>query len=223
MLYEILPDALRSNYDPRQNLGPHADGIIGSANVNSMELVTNQLKELSLSQSVGGQYSYVSSTPTQSVDVHFVQWSSNPNGNQQPRGNKRKGHGNNCKGERNNNNNNKPKDNVNNDISNNNVGEGKKERRKVKFPCKLSTHDHLSHLCPKLEEVARLLSQPPIVLTNPFPHNQHMASRSSNAINASNGNQNPPEHEGDRLCVNMVKSQINIATHLVIMGLHRLS
>jgi len=39
MLYEILPDALWSNYDPRQNLGPHANGIIGFENDNSTDLV----------------------------------------------------------------------------------------------------------------------------------------------------------------------------------------
>jgi hypothetical protein len=210
MLYEILPDAPRSNYDPRQNLGPHADGIIGSTNVKSTDLVTSQLKELSLSQSVGGQASSVSSTPTQSVDVHSVQSSTNPNGNQQPGGNKRKGCGNNRKGGRNNDN--KPKDNANNDRLKVNVGEGKKEKRKVKFPCKLCTDDHLTHLCPKLEEAVRLLSLPPVVLTNPFLHNQHMASSSSNARNAVSGSQNPPTHEGDRLCINMVKSQINVAT-----------
>jgi hypothetical protein len=48
MLYEILPDTQRSNYDPRQNLRPHVDGIVGSANVKSIDLVTSQLKELSL-------------------------------------------------------------------------------------------------------------------------------------------------------------------------------
>jgi hypothetical protein len=81
--------------------------------------------------------------------------------------------GNNCKGGKNNN---KAKDNTNNDRSNNNAGEGKKEKRKVKFPCKLCKYDHLTHLCPKIEESSRLLSQSPIVLKNPFPHNQHMAS-----------------------------------------------
>jgi hypothetical protein len=30
MLYEIIPDTPQSNYDPRQNPGPHVDGIIGS-------------------------------------------------------------------------------------------------------------------------------------------------------------------------------------------------
>jgi hypothetical protein len=93
-----------------------------------------------------------------------------------------------------------------------NVGEGKKDKIKVKFPRKLCTDDHLTHLCPKLEEVARLLSQPPIVLANPFLHDQHMASNSSNVGNAVSGNLNPPTHDDDHLCVNMVKSQINVAT-----------
>jgi hypothetical protein len=53
MLYHLLLEAPWSTYDPRQNPGPHADGIIGSAKVKSVDLVTNQLKELSLSQSVG--------------------------------------------------------------------------------------------------------------------------------------------------------------------------
>jgi len=110
----------------------------------------------------------MSSNPTQSTDVHFVHSSTNPNGNQQPGGNKNKGRTNNRKGGKNND---KPKDNVNNEKSNNNVCEGKKKRRKVKFTCKIYTNNHLTHLCPKLVEVARLLSLPLIVLTNPFPHN----------------------------------------------------
>ena len=84
----------------------------------------------------------MSSKPTQSEDVHSVQPSSNPNGNQQPGENKKKGH-NNRKGGKNGN---KPKDNGNNEKTNNNAGEGKKERRKVKFPCKLCIDDHLTHL-----------------------------------------------------------------------------
>jgi hypothetical protein len=95
---------------------------------------------------------------------------------------------------------------------NNNAGEGKKERRKVKSPCKLCTDDHLTHLCPKLAEVVSLLSLPPVVLTNTFPHNQHMASSSSNAENVASGSQNPPAQDGDRLCINMVNSQVNVAT-----------
>jgi hypothetical protein len=116
--------------------------------VKSVELVTSQLKELSLNYSIGGQALFVSSTPTQSIDVHYVQSLTTPNGNQQAEGNKNKGHGKNSKGWRNNKN--KPKDNSNNENLNNNVGEGKKERRKVEFPCKICTDDHLTHLCPKL-------------------------------------------------------------------------
>jgi hypothetical protein len=41
MLYQIFPDASRSNYDPRQKPWPHVDGIIGSANVKYTNLVMN--------------------------------------------------------------------------------------------------------------------------------------------------------------------------------------
>jgi hypothetical protein len=103
MLYEILPNTLRSNYDTRQNLEPHVDGIVGFSNVKSADSVTSHLKELSLNQFVGGMASYVSSTPTQSEDVHSVQSSTNPNGNQQLGGNKKKGRSNNHYGGKNNN------------------------------------------------------------------------------------------------------------------------
>jgi hypothetical protein len=61
----------------------------------------------------------------------------------------------------------------------NNVGEGKTEKRKVKFPCKLCTDDHLTHLCPRLAEAQKLLAQQqPVVLTNPFPQGKNMAQAS---------------------------------------------
>ena len=44
MLYEIPPDAPRSNYDPRQKPEPHADGIVGSTNVKSADSLTSHLK-----------------------------------------------------------------------------------------------------------------------------------------------------------------------------------
>jgi hypothetical protein len=75
MLYDIIPHTSRSNYEPRQNLRPHVDGIIGFANAKYTDLVTtltSQLKELSLIQSVGGRALSVSSTPTQSTDVHYL-------------------------------------------------------------------------------------------------------------------------------------------------------
>jgi hypothetical protein len=39
-----------------------------------------------------------------------------------------------------------------------------------------------------------------------------MASSSSNAGNAASGGQNPPAQDNDHLCINMVKSQVNVAT-----------
>jgi hypothetical protein len=82
----------------------------------------------------------------------------------------------------------------------------------VKFSCKLCTDDHLTHLYTKLVEAARILNLPISVLTNPFPHNHHLASSSSNAGNASGGSQNPPSQDGDRVCIN-IATKIDIATH----------
>jgi hypothetical protein len=44
LLYTILPDAPRSILDKtRQRVGPHADGIVGSAQSKSAEQLTKQL------------------------------------------------------------------------------------------------------------------------------------------------------------------------------------
>ena len=61
----------------------------------------------------------------------------------------------------------------------------------MKFPCNLCGESHLTHLCPKISEVKRLLGQPStaqqtVVLSNHFPHpNQQMV------VNASY--QHPPQ------------------------------
>jgi hypothetical protein len=82
MFYHILLDAPRSTYDPRKNFRPHFDGIVGSANVKLKDSVTRHFKELSVNQSAGGPYSFVSSNLTHSVDVHSMQSLTSPNGNQ---------------------------------------------------------------------------------------------------------------------------------------------
>jgi len=146
MLYHLLLEASRSSYNPRKKPRPHANGIVGSANVNYADSTMSHLKTLSLNQSVGGPSSSMSSNPTQSVDVHSMQSSKKPNGDQQPDGNKRKCR-NNCKGGKNGN---KPKEKDINGKKNDNVGEGNKAKRKVKFSCKLCTDYHLTHLFPKL-------------------------------------------------------------------------
>jgi hypothetical protein len=56
MLYEILPDAPRSTLDKsKQKFGPHVDGIVGSTQRNSMDLLSNQLQQLSIQQTVASQ------------------------------------------------------------------------------------------------------------------------------------------------------------------------
>jgi hypothetical protein len=107
-----------------------------------------------MNQSRGGS----SSNPIQSMDVHSLQSSTSLNGNQQPGENKKKGRNNNHKGGKNNN---KPKDNGNSEKLNNNVGEGKKYRWKVKFPYKLCTDNHLTHLCPNLQKLGGFYLYPP--------------------------------------------------------------
>jgi hypothetical protein len=82
----------------------------------------------------------------------------------------------------------------------------------VKFPYKICIDDQLTHLCPKLAEDVRILSQSPTMLMNPFPHNQHLASSSSNTRNADGGGKNHQLQDGDRLCINMVDEKIDVAT-----------
>lgn len=51
---------------------------------------------------------------------------------------------------------------------------GKRERGKVKFPCKLCTGNHLTHHCPRMDEALRLLKESEdahqqLPLTSPKP------------------------------------------------------
>jgi hypothetical protein len=53
LLYNILPDAPRSILDKtRQRAGPHADGIVGSAQTKPAEQLTKQLQQLLIQHSV---------------------------------------------------------------------------------------------------------------------------------------------------------------------------
>ena len=95
LLYEIIPNAPRSSFDPKVKHRPHADGIVGCASAKLVDSVAKQVSQLSINQSTSGQ-AMASSQPTQMTSVLSVQ-SSNQKGNQQPRRNKKKGK-NNCKG-----------------------------------------------------------------------------------------------------------------------------
>ena len=91
-----------------------------------------------------------SSQTTQSTNVISVQ-SSNPKDNQHLGRNMRKGKNNNRKGGNKN-------ENANNNEKKTNAGEDKQSKCKVKFPCKLCKDDHLTHLCPRMEDTSRFIA-----------------------------------------------------------------
>ena len=79
LLYEIIPNAPHSSFDPKVKLGPHADGIVGCASAIPADSVAKQVSQLSHNQSASGQAT-ASSQPTQTVNVLSVQ-SSEQKGN----------------------------------------------------------------------------------------------------------------------------------------------
>ena len=90
------------------------------------------------------------SQPTQTANVLSMQ-SSDQKGNQQPIRNKKKGKNNRKGGNRNENAN-------SNDKNSRSAGGDKQSKHKVKFPCKLCKDDHLTHLCPCMEEASRFIA-----------------------------------------------------------------
>ena len=48
LLYEIIPNAPRSNFDPKIKPGPHANGIVGSTSTKPVDLVMKQVSQLSI-------------------------------------------------------------------------------------------------------------------------------------------------------------------------------
>jgi hypothetical protein len=163
LLYTILPDAPRSILDKtRQRAGPHADGIVGSAQTKPAEQLTKQLQQLSIQHSAASQTTALAAPPTQTSEVHSVQ-TTNPKANQQPEGKKKQ-----CKkskGDK------KPND---------NAGEGTTERKKARYPCNLCAEDHPTHLCPRLAEAQKFVTQhQQAVLTNPFQHGQNLTQASA--------------------------------------------
>ena len=93
-------------------------------------------------------------SPSPQSEIFFAQTSQK--GNQQPSGKKKRGK----KGE----------GNQNKQKPVNNADGGKKEKKKVEFLCNLCHEDHLTHLCPLMEQAQKLLkAQQPAVLKDPFP------------------------------------------------------
>ena len=75
----------------------------------------------------------------------------------------------------------------------------------MKFPCKLCKDDHLTHLCPRMEDASKFIAHGPTVFTNPLPNNQNMNSRTVDPGCDYGGNQNPLEVAPGHGCINMVK------------------
>ena len=95
----MIPNAPRSNFDPKVKPGPHVNGILGCTSTKPMDSVVKQVIQLSLNQSVTGNATNLSQ-PTQSENVLSVQ-NLNPKGIQQPRRNKKKGKNNHKGGNKN--------------------------------------------------------------------------------------------------------------------------
>ena len=155
----IIPNASCSSFNPKVKPRPHADGIVGSASKKPAGSVVKQVSQLSINQSTSGQ-AMASSQPAQTANVLAVQ-SSDQKGNQQPGRNRKKGKNNNKKGG------NKNENANNNDKNNKNAGGDKQNKRKVKFPCKLCKDDHLTYLCPRMDEASKFIAQGRVMLTNP--------------------------------------------------------
>ena len=73
-LYEIIPNAPRSSFDPKVKTGPHTDGIVDCTTLKPVNSIVKQVSQLSINQSASGQAT-ASSQPTQTVSVIFVQLS----------------------------------------------------------------------------------------------------------------------------------------------------
>jgi hypothetical protein len=121
----------------------------------------------------------------------------NPKATQHPEGKKKQRK--NCKGEK------KPTD---------NAGEGTTEKRKARYPCNLCTKDHPTHLCPRLAEAQKFVTQQQqAVLTNPFQHGQNLTQASTSAEGGSQKTF-PPPNNSSSTNVYMVRGDALIMTRV---------
>jgi hypothetical protein len=197
LFYNILPDAPRSILDKtRQRDGPHANGIVGSAQTKLVEQLTKQLQQLSIQHSTASQTTTLAALPTQMSEVHSMQ-TTNPKATQHPEGKKKqqkKG-----KGEKN------PTD---------TAGEGTTEKRKARYPCNLCAEDHLTHLCPRLAEAQKFVTQQQqAVLTNPFHHGKNLTQASTSTEGGSQETF-PPPNNSSSMNVYMVRGDAFITTRV---------
>jgi len=131
------------------------------------------MQHMTIHPFVAGQVTNSTISTVQLSDVHVVQ-STMQKGTQEPKGKKKKGKDKIRGG----NNNKNPK-------SDANVGGAKKEKKKVKFPCKLCSEALY------------------VVLKNSFPHGKNLQVGSSEG-NMKGGTQNEPLSNGSMSFINMV-------------------
>ena len=86
----------------------------------------------------------------------------------------------------------------------------KQSKHKVKFPCKLCKDDHLTHLCPRMEDASNFIAHSPTVLTDPLLQNQNMNLRTVDPGNASGGSQNPSNTVSGHGCINMMSTENDV-------------
>ena len=72
LLYEIIPNAPHSSFDPKIKPGPHADGIVGCTSAKPMDSVVKQVSQLSINRFTLGKAT-ASSQTTQMMSVLSVQ------------------------------------------------------------------------------------------------------------------------------------------------------
>ena len=53
-LYDIIPNAPRSSFDPKVKPRPHADGIVDCASAKPVDSVVKQVSQFSINQSASG-------------------------------------------------------------------------------------------------------------------------------------------------------------------------
>jgi hypothetical protein len=195
LLYNILPDVPRSILDKtRQRVGPHADGIISSAQAKPVEQLTKQLQQLSIQHTASNQTTALASPPTQTSEVHTVQ-STNPKAPSSLKG--RKNNERRVRGIK------KPNDNDGGDNT---------EKWKVRYPCNLCAEDHPTHICPRLAEAQKFVTQQQqAMLKNPFQHGQNLTQASASTEGGSQ-EKCPPLNNPSSANIYMVRGDSFIST-----------
>lgn len=147
-LYDIIPDALRFSIDSfSPNPGPHTNDMVGFVSHALVGQLSGKLSQMAIS---ANPPSTIPSTqtiivPTQTYEVNLIQ-STQPNNPHQPRGKKK---------------NKKKKYSTQQGTmqTQNGAIRGTKDKKKVNFSYNIFGGDHLTHKCPRMDEIHHYFSQ----------------------------------------------------------------